>query len=160
MTSMATLAADYGQPQARYAIPLDRGRLFKWIPNDATAEASPRVLGHVGGYAGRWHEVRCPDKGANLTDAAVTLTVAGDDWRVLPAATLTANRIATLSTTGAVLGDVIEVTRLDATAFTYTIANGGAGGGNLFVLPISQRWWCRSFYDGTNWIARAAGQLP
>jgi hypothetical protein len=79
---------------------------------------------------------------------------------VLQASTLSANRTATLSTTGAIEDDEITITRLDVEAWTYAIVNGGAGGGTLTTLPASQRWFATFYFDGTNWLLKAAGQMP
>jgi hypothetical protein len=158
--SLAQLANQPGQPTPRYAIPLDRPRLYEWIPLNADDADDLKTLDANGGILGTWQEVRCPDRGADLTDANVDLAVGGNGWRVLPAATLSTNRTATLLVDGALEGDTIEITRLDQTANTYTLANDGTGGGNVFVLPASQRWWCVAYFDGTDWIPRAAGQLP
>lgn len=158
--SVAILEAQVGQPLPQYALTLDNGRFYKWIPNDIDEPDSDKVLGSVGGYIGTWHELRCPDAGEDLTDASVTIDIADGEWRTLPAATLSANRALTLSTTNAEEGDVFELTRLDVGAYTYTITNGGAGGGSVFVLPVSTRFSCKAYFDGTNWIPRAAGQLP
>jgi len=97
--------------------------------------------------------------GADLTNADATITIAQGGWRVLSAATLTANRAVTLSPTGARAGDEVLITRLDATAFTFTIVNGGAGGGNVVVLPVSQTGFCRAYFDGTNWKQKQAATL-
>lgn len=96
-------------------------------------------------------------KGTDLTDAAATIQIAAGNWRVLPAATLTTARVLTLGTTGAVAGDQITITRLDATANTYTIANGGGGGGNLVVMPVSKVNFALCQFDGTDWLLRQAG---
>src|SRR3990167_11043240 len=96
-----------------------------------------------------------PVAGANLTDASVSLAADADaplTWRRLPASTLSGNRVLTLSTTGAQKGQQILLTRDDAEAFTYTIANGGVGGGNLLVMPVSKIGHIRSQFDGTNWL--------
>lgn len=97
------------------------------------------------------------DAGAALTDAPATITVAQGKWRVLPAATLTATRAFTLSTTGAVAGDQITITRLDATANTITIVNGGAGAGTIATLPVSVVGFATCQFDGTNWALRQVG---
>lgn len=87
----------------------------------------------------------------------MTITVSGQRHRVFPAETLTANRQITLSTTGAVAGDELFITRNDATTFTLTITNGGVGGGTLAVMPVSTRAWCLASFDGTNWFHSASG---
>jgi hypothetical protein len=96
-------------------------------------------------------------KGADLTDAPATITVAQGKWRVMPAATLSVTRAFTLSTTGAVAGDQITITRLDLGAFTMTVVNGGAGAGTLATLPVSKVNYVVCQFDGTNWALRQIG---
>ena len=96
--------------------------------------------------------------GAALTDAPATITVAQGKWRVLPAATLSATRAFTLGTTGAVAGDQITITRLDTTANTITVVNGGAGAGTLATLPVSTTGFVKAQFDGTNWALREIGK--
>ncbi len=96
-------------------------------------------------------------KGSDLTNADVTITVAQGKWRKLPATTLSAGHTVTLSTTGAVAGDQIEITRLDATANTYAVIDGGTGTPTLITFAVSKIGWCRCQFDGTNWFLRAFG---
>jgi hypothetical protein len=97
-------------------------------------------------------------KGADLTDAAATILITQGSWRTLPAATLTTARALTLGTTGAYLGcPMIHITRLDATANVYTITNGGAGGGNPAVFPVSKTGSADFYFDGTNWLFYGGG---
>jgi hypothetical protein len=160
MTSVLAIESDRGQALTRYAVPIDRPRLYRWIPGDTSTPDHVKVLDHLGGIDGNWIESRCPDAGDDLTDDDVTIDVGGNEWRVLPASTLSDNRTVTLGTTNAAEGDVLEITRLDAEAFTLTVTNGGNAGGDLFVLPASERWCCRAYFDGTDWIVRSAGKLP
>lgn len=89
----------------------------------------------------------CPAVGANLTDAAATSgRLARVTQYVLPAATLTADRTNTLSTTNAHAGDLIIITRLDLTAFRYTVA-----GATSVVLPPFNQGFCIFQFNGTNW---------
>ncbi len=94
-------------------------------------------------------------KGADLTDAAATITLAQGTWRVLPAATLGAARILTLSNTGAYAGAQLTITRLDATANTYTIEQ--AGGTDLVVMPVSKVNFADFQHDGTDWQLKRCG---
>jgi len=96
-------------------------------------------------------------KGADLTNADVTITVAQGKWRKLPVSTLSAGHTCTLSTTGAVAGDQIEITRLDVTANTYAIIDGGTGTPTLFTMAASKLGYARCQFDGTNWFLRAFG---
>ena len=158
--SVAEMRADRGPPIVHYAVPLDMPGLFRWVADSALADDGVTVIVPTGGGAlGAWVRVREADRGADLTDANATLVVGGKRWRTLPAATLTANRTATLGTTNAAAGDTIGITRLDVGAFTYAIANGGAGGGTLATMPVSARAHLVAYFDGTNWSHRASGLL-
>lgn len=95
--------------------------------------------------------------GTALTDASPTITVSQGKWRTLPAATLSTNCSITLGTTGAVAGDQITITRLDATANTLAIVNGGAGAGTLVTMPVSKVNFAVCQFDGTNWALRQTG---
>jgi hypothetical protein len=103
------------------------------------------------------HAKAIVSKGADLTDASATILVTQGSWRTLPAATLTTARALTLGTTGAVLGDMLHITRLDATANVYTITNGGAGVGNPAVFPVSKTGSADFYFDGTNWLFYGGG---
>jgi hypothetical protein len=99
-------------------------------------------------------------KGANLTDADVTIDISQGSWRVMPASTLNAsNRTVTLSpSTGTPLaGDQITITRLDLTAKTLSVVDGGPGTPTLIVMPNSTAAWILCQFDGTNWFAKQWG---
>lgn len=119
--------------------------LFQYVGRSANA------------LAARLHKNTCEEKGTNLTDANATIYVTGSRWRVMPAATLSASRTITLGTTGAALNDQICITRLDATANTMPIVNGGAGAGTLVTLPASKVNFVVCQFDGTNWALRQVG---
>lgn len=148
------LAQDPGpQTDIRYAVVLELGpEIFKWYLYASDPADGVNVVAPSGGASGRWKRARFDDRGDDLGDASAALLVSGGRTRILPAATLTADRTLTLDDAGAVQGDEILVIRNDATAFVLTIANGGAGGGNVAVMPSSNRSWCRARFDGTNWI--------
>ena len=78
---------------------------------------------------------------------------------MLPASTLSANRTITLLAAGASVRDQLRITRLDAGAFTLQIDD-DAGSTTLTTLPVSERWFADFYFDGTNWILTAAGQMP
>lgn len=88
---------------------------------------------------------------STLGDAGVTITVSQGSEFTLPRGTLTTNRSITISTTGAVTGEVVRVTREDSTAFTLAIVNGGAGAGTLYTFPVSVTRVADFRFDGTNW---------
>ncbi len=166
-TSLSAMSAELGTSYHRYAIPLDLPVLYRWVPDDVTAIDGTTVLGGSGGYPGRWKQVGSytpganpVDKAANLADADATITWSSSArWRVLPAGTLTADRTVTLSTSGAAAGSLSEITKLDTSAFTLTVVNGGAGAGTLIVLPAGVQFFCSCYFDGTNWLLRQAGAL-
>lgn len=159
--SKAKMEADLGPDITHYNTPLDTPRLYQWLVGDVSTLDSLTILGHQGGTLGRWKLVRNPVQGTDLTDADQALTVGENFFRVLPAASpLTAAREKTLSTVNAEAGDIIHVLRLGLGAFTMDIVNGGPGAGTLFSLPASQSWWAKSYFNGIDWVAHSAGQLP
>ena len=158
-TTRAAMAADLGPMVEHYEVPLDLARLYRWVVSDTSTTDGLAVLGHSGGTVGRWTLVRVSERGADLRDAVATSQVVANFWRVLPAATLTANHVLTVGTTNAVVGDVITVTRLDVTAWTYAIVNGGVGAGTIITMPVSVRYWAKVAFDGTNWVLHSAGQM-
>lgn len=89
--------------------------------------------------------------GTNLGDTSPTITVAGGSRYIMPAGTMTTNRSVTLGTAGATASELIEIIRLDKTAFTLAIVNGGGGAGTKYTFPVSvsRRAWFT--FDGTNW---------
>jgi len=159
-TSVAAMEADIGPAIQHFNVPLDMPALYKFVVGDTSTADSVAVLGHNGGTAGKWIRVRMPLAGANLTNADATIQVGGNYWRVLPAATLTANRQLTLGTTNAAAGDVITITRLDAEAFTYAVLNGGPAAGTLVTLPVSVKAFADFYFDGTDWLLMRAAQMP
>ena len=159
--SKAKMEADLRPMVTHYNTPLDTPQLYQWLVGDTSTVDNLTDLGHQRGTAGRWKLVRTPVLGADLTDADESLTVGGNFFRVLPAATpLTASRAKTLSTTNAASGDMIHILRLGLGAFTMTIVNGGPAAGTLFTLPSGQSWWAKAYFNGTDWVVHSAGQLP
>lgn len=99
-----------------------------------------------------------PTAGANLTDANAAITITGGAQYVLPAGTLTANRVLTLNVTGApITGEEIVVLRRDSGAFTYTINNDAATA--LIVLPASTRFAAYFRFDGTHFALAGAVRI-
>lgn len=91
-----------------------------------------------------------------LADAAsATITVAQGRWRSL---TATQANVITLDPTGALLNDQIELTRLDTSAFTVTVNNGGPAVGTLTVLVASKKNAALFQFNGTDWVLRRPGQ--
>jgi hypothetical protein len=157
--TVAALAQERGpQTDRRFVLVLELGpQVFSWALYDTTDADGVNVIAPSGGAVGRWKRARYDERGEDLADADQALTVAGGRLRVLPPATLTDDRTLTLDDAGAAAGDQILITRNDVSAFTATIVNGGAGGGNVAVMPVSVRSWCLSVFDGTNWIHAASG---
>lgn len=157
--SVDNIRADMGPLQVHYRRPLDRaGGFYKWVQGSVLADDGRAVIVPLGGgLGGAWIRQVEDDRGTDLADASVTLTVGGGAWRVLPAATLTANRTLTLSTTNAQAGDRIAVTRLDASAHTVAIVNGGVGAGTLCTLPASSVGYVAAQFDGVDWAIRESG---
>lgn len=87
---------------------------LRWILQPAFTSANATKLAAVDVF----------NAGAALTDAALTVNPASDNASeyTLPAATLTANRVLTLGVTGSpVTGSLVQITRRDLTAHTYTV---------------------------------------
>ena len=160
-TTAATLASLRAPTSAtRYSIIRDLGgALFYWLLNDTKTADNVNVIAGSGGATGNWIRVREDDRGANLTNADATIQVSGKRWRVLPAATLSANHSLTLGTTYAVAGDTITITRLDTTANTYAIINGGTGAGTIATMPVSARSFLVAQFDGTDWSQKISALM-
>lgn len=156
----ADLANDPGPlTTVRYAIVLALGpEVFRWVYGDvSTADDISIIEPATGGGLGRWIRTRAALRGEDLATGNQTIAIAGNRWRVIPAATILGNSIITIDDAGAVEGDEILITRNGTEAFTVTIANGGAGGGNIVVMPSGVRSWALSAFDGTDWIHKASG---
>lgn len=159
--SRAKMAADLGPDVTHYNTPLDTPRLYRWLVGDSSTVDGLTILGHQGGTVGRWKLVRDDVLGADLTDADETLSVGGNFFRTLQTAVpLNAAREKTLSVTNAEAGDVMHILRLGLGAFTLSIVNAGPAANTIFVLPSGQSWWAKSYFNGTDWVAHSAGQLP
>ena len=153
--SLASMRSDPGPAVAHYALPLDAaGAPYRWAPSSAAVEDAWTVIVPTGGgLPGAWIRVREDDLGADVTGTA-TLTVGGKRWRRIEVGGLSANATLTLSVTGAVAGDWIEITRLDVGAYTVALVNAGPAAGTLVTLPVSARAYCKVYFDGTNWLLR------
>ena len=150
----AKLQTAIGPSIPHYAMTLDTGRVYQFVVGNVDSDDGLRTLAPSGGTVGRWKLLQAAAAaglGADLTDAPATITVDQGLQRTLPLATLSASRVLTLGTTNANEGQVVTVTRLDVGAFTYTIDNGGTGGGTLSVMPVSVSAWGDYRFDGTNW---------
>lgn len=160
--SVANMRADVGPMETRYAIPLDVPAVFKYLVGDTSTDDGINVIVPTGGgLAGAWIRLREDTRGADLTNADATITIAGNRLRELPASTLTASHTLTLGTTGAKPGDEIEIVRFDVGAFTYAIANGGPAAGTLVTLPVSAHSKCVARFNraGSDWELRSSGLM-
>ena len=92
--------------------------------------------------------------GTAMTDTSTQSVVAlGRQTRyAFASATMSQNDTVTLSTTGAVVGDVVKLVKNSVSAFTLAVVNGGAGTGTLCTLVASKLGWAQAYFDGTNWI--------
>lgn len=115
-----------------------------WVAIGMLAPQSLQILSNLNEAAG-----------AALTDADATIQYTAGSWRKLPAATLGAARILTLGNTGAFAGAQMTITRLDATANTYTIKDNAAA--TLVVMPASKVNFADFQHDGTNWFLKKLG---
>ena len=106
--------------------------------------------------AGRWGShgdaVRPPSVSADRGDTSQTLTAGTDAPTQRWATTLTANRIVTLSTTGAINGDKFRVVRTGLGAFTLDV-------GGLKTIPSATAAWVDVEFDGTAWRLTGYGTL-
>ena len=143
----------------RYAYVSSLGALFEWQFGTVKTPDNFTTIGHSGGGAGTWVRVRSQDKQAYLADANATITASDGGWRIMQAGTLTTGRAVTLSDADAEGGDQITITRLDVSANTLTIKNGGAGGGDIAVMGGSKVSFLRCEFDGTDWQVRELGAL-
>ena len=156
-TSVANIESSPGElHDQQHVTPLDKsGRVYTWIPAGTDTPDSVTVLDASGGASGVWRDVPYYDRGTDLTDAAETLYVSGEQWRHLAAGTLTANRTKTLSTTQARAGHHVLISSAEGTAYALTIANGGAGAGTLATLRGPGYALC--VFNGTNWVVQQFG---
>lgn len=86
-----------------------------------------------------------------LLDANATLLCTTASEFLLATSTLTANRTVTISATGAVVGEAIRIIRLDKTAYTLTVVNGGTGGGTLITLAAGLARVADFSFNGTDY---------
>lgn len=87
-----------------------------------------------------------------LTDADATITPGTDQKSQynLPAATLTANRVLTLSNAGATSLLICDVVRFGNEAFTYTIKSAAAA--TLFTCPVNTPIWVELVFVSGAWV--------
>ncbi len=91
---------------------------------------------------------------ADVGDASATLTVGTSERTQRWATTLTADRTATLSTTGAYTGARFRIVRTEAASglFSLQIASASAT-----ILRLNRAQWCDVEYTGSAWIVVATG---
>jgi len=88
----------------------------------------------------------------NVGDSDVTLTAGSNFPTIRYATTLTANRVVTLSTTGARNGDQFRISRTGLGAFTLDV-------GGLKTIPSATAAFVDVEYDGTAWRLTGYGVL-
>ena len=164
--SLAALRAATPPLVQRFARVLGLPALYRFLPLDTSADDSVTALVPALG-GGAWLDVPDDDRGTDLTTAtgAATIGIYGGRWRVIPAATLAGNVTLTLdpkTVDGLATirrGESLCVTRLDAGAFTMAWVNGGPAAGTLSTFPTSSQAWAWFWFDGANWVKRAAGTM-
>lgn len=90
-----------------------------------------------------------------LTNADNTLVVFTSAAQQLDTVTLTADRKATLSTTGAVAGSRFRVSRSGAGAFNRNVWDGATG----LIKALPTGTWGEFVFNGSNWVVSAYGNL-
>jgi hypothetical protein len=161
--TVATLKGRSGFITEHFVAVRDTGLTYRWEPNSTVTTNDREVIGHTGGVAGRFLPIgpfagNAPE-GAALVDGGETISVYQGFRRTLPLSTLTGTSVGTLGTVGAEKWAEVHILRLDAEAFTYAIANGGAGSGTLVTFASATPSWGVFYFDGTNWLVRATGVL-
>lgn len=76
-----------------------------------------------------------PQVGNNLADADATIIITGGAVRVIPAGTLTANRVIDVDNTSAIDNEEIVIARYDVSAFTVTVRDNSNA--TVFTMPAS-----------------------
>ena len=93
---------------------------------------------------------------ADKGDANATLTVGTSERTQRWATALTAERTATLSTTGAYTGARIRIERLETATGAFSLE---VLVGSTRLLRLAPGQWCEAEYTGTTWIITAFGDL-
>jgi len=150
--SIAVIQSGFGPYQEHYNLPLDRPVPFRFALGNTTSDDGWTALESAHGAAGRWLDLPEPNLGADLADGDATIVVGGKRRRRLVAGTLTQNSIATLSATNAREGHVLELSLLDAGAFTFAIVNGGPGAGTLATKASGEMRYVKVYFEGTDWV--------
>jgi hypothetical protein len=89
--------------------------------------------------------------GTALANAATsTATVLGRNTRY-QVPTQGQNTVVTLSTTGAVVGDMMTIISVNTAAFTVAVKDGGTGTPVLATLVASKEGFVKAYFDGVNW---------
>lgn len=116
-------------------------------------EDDGRVRVYVGKVCG-FDDESVASNAAGLTDTASQNVSVVAQARVTRAlfASMSQNSTVTITTTGAVVGDVMRIVRTDTSAHTLTVVDGGTGTPTLAVLVASKSGWCQAYFNGTNWL--------
>lgn len=93
---------------------------------------------------------------ADKGDASATLTVGTSERTQRWATALTAERTATLSTTGAYTGARMRIERLETATGAFSLE---VLVGTTRLLRLAPGQWCEAEYTGTTWIITAFGDL-
>lgn len=93
---------------------------------------------------------------ADNGDASATLTIATSERAQRWATTLTADRTATLSTTGAYTGARFRIIRTEASSGLFVLYVSAA---SATIATVLRGQWCDVEYSGTAWIVVAKGDI-
>ena len=126
-----------------------------WPSGASTVVDGTCIWKRHGAATPQWEVSVSMADGAHLANADATIAVAAGNKRTLHV-NLTANRTIRLSATGATKGEVIQIIRLGAGAFTLTIKD-DVSGTDLYVFPSGQTRAADFSFDATNWQGPLTG---
>jgi hypothetical protein len=123
-------------------------------PSAGGIGSAPSTSGQEPEFNGTTWELHGAKRGTDLSDAGATLAVGGGSEYVKPSSvTLTAQRILSISTTGAVARQCMVLKFYTCGANQYRIQNTGTGGTSVMdeLTPISGSWIYLLRFDGVDW---------
>lgn len=165
--SLALLRAATPPIVPRFARVFGFPKLLRFNPLDtSTDDGWTAIVPGLGG--GAWLDVPTNDRGADLTAAngftssptgTWTVGVQHGPWNVIPAASLSGNVTATLAVVNQDgnpirTGESKMFTRLDTSGNTVAWVDGGPGTPTLCTFSGAAFLW--AWFNGTNWVKRAA----
>ena len=134
----------------------------EWAAGDMVLNNEP-LLGEpwgwrcvLAGTPGTWQPLRDIGSQQTINAVNVTLTPGTSPYHTLVSGALAADRTATLSKTGALIGLSYKITRTATGAFNLNILNGAAG---PTLKALAANTWAECAYDGTDYYIAAYGAL-